>query len=106
MGPPRSGAGVGVVLGIPLPENKKGFLVSWFSVLGFQFLGFLVSWFLGFWFLGSKLSKVSKFRKFNDPMLPKFQTFKDSKRYLFHITKFPFHGFLIDVALISKILKI
>ena len=66
-GPPRSGAGVGVGMlrgaGIPLLENKKGFLVSWFLDFGLWFLavvgllfvgcwclvfGFLVSWFRSF----------------------------------------------------------
>ena len=44
------------MLGIPLLEYNKGFLVSWFSVFGFMvswLYGFLVLWFCGFivlWF--------------------------------------------------------
>ena len=61
----RGGEGGRGVVGIPLVENKKA---SWF-------LGFLVSEFLGF--LVSEIQKI----------------FKVVKRYLVHITKFPFHAF-------------
>ena len=59
------------------------------KLIGLWFLGFLVSEFLGF--------LVSKIQ-------PSFNVFK---RYLVHITQFPFHVvFLIDIDLISKIFKI
>ena len=46
-------------------EGVRGFLVSWFSVVGFlnfKIVGFLASKFLVF--------KVSKFERFNDRILP------------------------------------
>ena len=58
MGPPRSGAVVGVVTlrgaGVPLLENQKGFLVSWF-------LDFLC-------FMDFRISKI-----YQDPTIVKFR---------------------------------
>ena len=67
-----------------LVSRILGFLVSWFQRFLFSwFHSFLVSWLLGFevsWFLGFKVSNICHF--------------------------FPFHVFLIDIDLISKIFKI
>ena len=48
------------VVGLPLLENKEGFLVSWFLVL--FFVGFLVSLFLGFMLFGFLVSKFLGFK--------------------------------------------
>ena len=74
------------VLGIPLLENRKGFLVSWFLVSLFQgllvswflsflvyyFLAVLVSWFLGFWFIGFVVSKFQRFVKLSLHVFDKY----------------------------------
>ena len=69
-------------------------MVSWFqSFLVFLVLEFSVSWFLDF--------LVSKFLSFKDA-----KSFNVFKRYWFHITKCPFHVFLVGNDLISKIFTI
>ena len=101
--PPRGWSGAGVGVGMLRGAGDFPYLnilVSWFLV--FLVSWFAASWFLASWFLGSLVSnflgfkaswflgfKISKFQRFNDPMLPNS-----------HLM------FLVNIDLISKILKI